>query len=1430
MIKTQSICLNMIVKNEAHIIIQTLNNLLKYIPLTYWVICDTGSTDATRQVIELFFANKKIKGEMHKCEWKGFGKSRSEALEKAFNKTDYLFIFDADDTICGNFKVPSPMNVDKYHLQFGKGFTYTRPLLVNNRKKWKYVGVLHEYLTEMEGSCGSQIILKGDYHIDSGRLGARSQQCNQVEKYSKDAVTFEKEMAIEPDKQLCDRYAFYLAQSYKDAGNVNKAIEWYENVLTRQNWPQEKYFACITLGDMYDNLKKDFEKSVFYYQKSSEYDNERFDGLITLMELFCGKNMHLLTDMTYTQIQKNYHKINLDNKLFVKEYLYTEVMDYTNVISCYWSKNLASGYESIKKIATAHKLPQYKMNITLNNMIFYQDQMREEPNVKESVALFHNIVQILEKKCGGTAREGITINECTIFQLLLEKAKPSLTKYKKHKLKDNANELFPEIMITFTTCKRFNLFTQTINSILNTWTDVSRIDTWFVVDDNSSEEDRINMKRLYPWLNFYLKTPEEKGHLKSMNIIWDELKKRKPKYWIHMEDDFLFFNCGSYITHGIDGLLLPAFQKNKVKQMLFNRSYGETIDAYNIVSHEYLKDISDFCMQNFKENSGVNAPNCHYWPHFSFRPSIMETATILDLGNFNTDVTFFEREYSNKYEKAGFKSGFFNKITNIHTGRLTKDKDNTSIPNAYQLNSQSQFHASQQYENPSTTHSVSNDAKQTIETILSQLKTNDPTFLENNPTYCIDKINTKLTECKSEIRITSFENQPVSPNYNHITPVSPTNKIQTNTNITLNIQETPAIKIINLSRRQDRKINVEAKLKKQGYATNEYEFVEAVDGLKLETTDEIIDMFHGNDFGNRKGVIGCALSHINMWKQLLTDPEHDFYIILEDDVTFADNMKDKLAETHNAMVTTDMVFLGYHMFNKQRKQFSNIYNQDCTTTIAPVVQPYNKNLYIGGFFMYSINKVGAQKLVEYIEANGVKHGIDYIIKKMNNLNIQECVPQICFSVWNEAGAKIDTDIQNTGVSMSLQRSDVKDPDFVFIPKMDQVNYDLGQIHVPISKLKKLVQSRPDCLAFNTLHFLKSNVNNLLVSNYFGNNDGIYVKTEAYNAYMALKDVIQISTSCRLRVKMIGNWCSSKKLCEEWSVMSQRNSENGFIWNDIEFTWDNDRIDYYVIVNKPRDNEYFIPEKTIVLQMEPWVDDPKCNWGTKTWGAWANPDERRFLKVIGRKSANFKTECMNIYWQLELNYNQLSQPTVDNVKHDTVACICSSKYYDPGHIHRVDFLNYIETKQREMMVDEKATNQGFTLAIFSKTNFGKFLGYQGSLPMSKKSMGYLPYKYYFMCENNYEVNYVTEKLWEPILCECLCFYYGCPNVADYVDSRAYVQLDMNDFDKSYEIMAQAVREDWWSQRIEHIKKEKHRILNEMQFCPRIEKIIQEYEIV
>ena len=95
----------------------------------------------------------------------------------------------------------------------------------------------------------------------------------------------------------------------------------------------------------------------------------------------------------------------------------------------------------------------------------------------------------------------------------------------------------------------------------------------------------------------------------------------------------------------------------------------------------------------------------------------------------------------------------------------------------------------------------------------------------------------------------------------------------------------------------------------------------------------------------------------------------------------------------------------------------------------------------------------------------------------------------------------------------------------------------------------------------------------------------------------------------------------------------------------------------------------------------------------------------------------------------------------------------------------------------------------------------------------------------MVENNFEKNFITEKIWEPLLTESLCFYDGCPNIAEHVDPRAFVQLDMNDFMKSYHIIKKAIREDWWSQRIDIIRKEKERVLKQYMFFPTVERIIE-----
>ena len=138
--KPPSICLNMIVKDESHIIQETLRKLCDKINFSYWVICDTGSTDNTPKIIEDFFKSRGISGEMFYDNWKNFAHNRTLALSRAFKKTDLLLVFDADDEIVGEINMPSEVTADEYHLQFGSsmGPSYTRVLLINNQKPFEY--------------------------------------------------------------------------------------------------------------------------------------------------------------------------------------------------------------------------------------------------------------------------------------------------------------------------------------------------------------------------------------------------------------------------------------------------------------------------------------------------------------------------------------------------------------------------------------------------------------------------------------------------------------------------------------------------------------------------------------------------------------------------------------------------------------------------------------------------------------------------------------------------------------------------------------------------------------------------------------------------------------------------------------------------------------------------------------------------------------------------------------------------------------------------------------------------------------------------------------------------------------------------------------------------------------------------------------------
>ena len=69
-----------------------------------------------------------------------------------------------------------------------------------------------------------------------------------------------------------------------------------------------------------------------------------------------------------------------------------------------------------------------------------------------------------------------------------------------------------------------------------------------------------------------------------------------------------------------------------------------------------------------------------------------------------------------------------------------------------------------------------------------------------------------------------------------------------------------------------------------------------------------------------------------------------------------------------------------------------------------------------------------------------------------------------------------------------------------------------------------------------------------------------------------------------------------------------------------------------------------------------------------------------------------------------------------------------------------------------------------------------------------------------------------------------FYWGCPNIFDFFDVRALVKLELVDFEKDFETITRALRENWYEMRLPYIREAKKKRLNETQFFPRIERIL------
>ena len=128
------------------------------------------------------------------------------------------------------------------------------------------------------------------------------------------------------------------------------------------------------------------DKALHYFLKTVEIDNDRIEGIVLAMQLYCQAGNHILVNALYHKF-KNYKLI--DNKLFVETMSYKHRVEFFNSMSAFFVNDGKEGYECCKKILIGPHLPPNERQNTVQNIITgYKKFVSEDDNTLE---LFQSI-------------------------------------------------------------------------------------------------------------------------------------------------------------------------------------------------------------------------------------------------------------------------------------------------------------------------------------------------------------------------------------------------------------------------------------------------------------------------------------------------------------------------------------------------------------------------------------------------------------------------------------------------------------------------------------------------------------------------------------------------------------------------------------------------------------------------------------------------------------------------------------------------------------------------------------------------------------------------------------------------------------------------------------------------------------------------------
>jgi glycosyltransferase involved in cell wall biosynthesis len=382
----------MIVKNESKIITRLLQSVVGIVD-TY-CICDTGSTDNTKEIITNFFTAKGISGEIFSEPFQNFGYNRTVAMQRAAGKADYLLLLDADMVlvVMPDFK-KEDLKEGAYQItQQGGTLLYYNTRLIKSTLGATCVGPTHEYYSIPHGYQTAKLPTLSIRDIGDG--GAKS------DKFERDIRLLKGGLETEPKN---GRYMFYLANSYRDNGKKEEAIEWYKQRIAVGGWIEEIWNSAYHIGTCYKDLKKDAD-AIYWWLEAYNLRPSRAESIYQLVKHYRVTAKHALA----LQFYKIGSAISFpkDDVLFIEKDVYEYLFEYERLIFAYYAQYPVDHRSILKLIGN-----NYCNENVLSNYLFYAPKIKSIPKTA-----IHSFTRTVSREIGGALREFYSCNPSIVME------------------------------------------------------------------------------------------------------------------------------------------------------------------------------------------------------------------------------------------------------------------------------------------------------------------------------------------------------------------------------------------------------------------------------------------------------------------------------------------------------------------------------------------------------------------------------------------------------------------------------------------------------------------------------------------------------------------------------------------------------------------------------------------------------------------------------------------------------------------------------------------------------------------------------------------------------------------------------------------------------------------------------------------------------